>query len=103
VELVTHYSNTPELLSDLRRTVEAVTEMMVEDEEADLSEGAPGDRSWRIKDRLSAVDLDQLVESFKRGTTIPELVARYGISRSSIKSLLRQRGVRRSHRHELLA
>lgn len=95
MEIVIHYSNTPDLLSDLRRTVQAVTEMIVEDDEPDLSTTAPVDRSWQIKDRLTPADIDQLVESFKAGTTIPDLVARYGISRSSVKTLLRKRGVRR--------
>ena len=95
MELIAHYSNTPQLLSDLRRTVEAVTSIMVEEDEPDLSTTAPGGSDWRVKDRLSAADIDELVGSFKDGTTIPELVARYGISRSSVKTLLRQRQVRR--------
>jgi len=98
VELIVHYSNTPELLSDLRRTVDAVTSIMVEDDEPDLSMTAPADRVWRVRDRLSAADIDQLVESFKDGTTIPALVTRYGISLSSVKTLLRQQGVRRTRR-----
>jgi hypothetical protein len=96
VELVSHYSNSPELLTDLRRTVYAVTEMAVGEEEPDLSTTAPADRPWQIKDRLSAGDIDQLVESFKAGSTIPELVERYGICRSSVKRILRERGVGRS-------
>jgi hypothetical protein len=95
VELIAHYSNTPELLSDLRRTVDAVTSIMVEDDEPDLSMTAPTDSDCQVTDRLSPGDIDQLVQSFKEGTTIPELVTRYGISRSSVKTLLRQRGVRR--------
>jgi len=98
LEIVTHYSNTPELLSDLRRTVEAVTELTVEDDEPDLSITAPGGRPWQIKDRLCATDIEQLIESFEAGMTIPELVARYGICRSSVKTLLRRRGVRRHPR-----
>ena len=98
VELIAHYSNTPELLSDLRRTVDAVTTVVVEDDEPDLSSSAPADRDWRVSDRLSPSDINQLVESFKDGTTISNLVTRYGISRSSVKTLLRQRGVRRSRR-----
>ncbi|HEV2403353.1 MAG TPA: hypothetical protein VGS08_04080 [Candidatus Saccharimonadales bacterium] len=93
VEVVTHYSNTPDLLTDLRRTVQAVTEMIVEDDEPDLSTTAPVDRPWQVRDRLSQADIDQLIESFKAGSTIPELVAHYGISRSSVKMLLRQHHV----------
>lgn len=100
VELVTHHSNTPELLSDLRRTVDAVTSIMVEGDEPDLSMIVPADRDWRVRDRLSPADIGQLVESFKHGTPISELVARYGISRSSVKTLLRQQGVRRYQRRD---
>ena len=94
-EVITHCSNTPDLLSDLRCTVDAVTSIVVEDDEPDLSATAPIARDWPVKDRLVSSDIDQLVESFKAGVTIPELVAHYGISRSSVKTLFRQRGVRR--------
>jgi hypothetical protein len=95
VELLTHYSNTPDLLSNLRRTVQAVTEMVVEDDEPDISTVAPVFRPTRIEDRLSASDVDQLVVSFKAGTTIRELVEHYGICRTSVKNVLRRHGVRR--------
>jgi hypothetical protein len=98
VELIAHYSNMPELLSDLRHSVEAVTTVIVEDDDLDLSTTAPTDRPWQLKDRLSSGDISELIESFKSGTTIPELVTRYGISRSSVKTLLRQRGVQRHPR-----
>ena len=98
MEIVTHYSNTPELLSDLRRTVDAVSTVVVEEDEPDLSSTAPVGRDWRVKDRLTSADIEQLVESFKDGTTIPELVARYSICQSSVKRLLRERRVRRHPR-----
>jgi hypothetical protein len=34
----------------------------------------PPDRDWRVRDRLTAADIDQLVESFMDGATTPELV-----------------------------
>lgn len=48
VEIVTRYSNTPDLLSDLRRTVDAVTTMVIEDDEPDIAASAPVDRVWRV-------------------------------------------------------
>lgn len=96
VDLLHHYSNTPELLSDFRRTVDAMTTITVEEDEPDVSWTAPGGSDWRVKDRLTPAEIDQLVDAFKYGATIPELVTRYGICRSSIKTLLRQRGVRRT-------
>lgn len=95
MEILTHYSNAPDLLSGLRRTVQAVTEMVVEDDEPDLSTSAPVFRPTRIEDRLSASDIDQLITSFKAGTTIRELVEHYGICRTSVKNVLRRHGVRR--------
>lgn len=78
---------------------------MVEEDGPDLSMTAPADHDWRLRDRLSPADIHQLVESFKHRTTIPELAIRYGISRSSVKTLLRQRGARRlvrdDWRHDL--
>lgn len=103
MEIVTHYSNTPNLLSDLRRTINAVTTMVIRDDEPDIAASAPADRAWRVKERLSPRDLDQLVESFKEGTTIPELVERYGISRTTIRTILRQHGVRRRPKRDPLS
>jgi len=90
VEIVTRYSNTPNLLSDLRRTIDAVTTMVIEDDEADIAANAPVDRAWRVKDRVSPAEIRQLVESFRQGITIPELTARYGLFRTSIRTVLRQ-------------
>jgi hypothetical protein len=98
VEVATHYSNTPDLLVDLRHTIETVTGTTVEDDESDVSVTAPADRSWHVRERLSSADIDQLVESFEAGSTILELVARYGIGQTSVKRLLRERGVRRRRR-----
>ena len=41
------------------------------------------------------VDVDELVRGFASGATIKELAARYAISESSVKRLLRGRGARR--------
>ena len=49
----------------------------------------------RICDRLSEQDLSELVESFRRGTPAHVLAKHYGVGETSVKALLRQRGVRR--------
>jgi hypothetical protein len=98
VEIVTHYSNTPDLLVDLRRTVQAVGETDQNDE-PDLPPH-PADRPWHVRDRLSTVDIDQLVESYKAGTTIPQLATQYGICWSSVKRLLKEHAVRRRPRRK---
>jgi len=83
------------MLSDLRRTIDAITTMVIEDDQPDIAATAPAGRAWKVTDRLSPADLNQLVASFRQGVTIAELVARYGISRTSVRSVLRQHGARR--------
>jgi hypothetical protein len=53
VEIVTRYSNTPNMLADLRRTVDAVTTMAIEDDQPHI---ALADRAWRVTDRLSPAE-----------------------------------------------
>lgn len=50
----------------------------------------------RVRDRLSEHDLSMLVESFRNGTPAHVLAKRYGIGETSVKAVLRQRGVRRT-------
>lgn len=51
--------------------------------------------TWRVADRLSDAQVHDLIESFKAGTAKHVLAKRYGISLTSVKTLLRSRGVRR--------
>ncbi|MCA1604023.1 MAG: hypothetical protein LC775_00720 [Acidobacteria bacterium] len=50
----------------------------------------------RLRDRLSEQDLSAIVESFRSGTPAHVLAKRYGVGETSVKALLRQRGVRRT-------
>lgn len=47
-------------------------------------------RRWRLLDRLGEQVIRQLVTDSRSGVTKPELVARYHISRSSVKRILKQ-------------
>jgi DNA invertase Pin-like site-specific DNA recombinase len=58
------------------------------------SEQAP--RVWRIYDRLSEADIRSLVSSYRVGTTARELAEQFKISKSSVKQILRERGIRRT-------
>lgn len=58
------------------------------------SEQAP--RVWRVSERLSETDLSGLVASYRAGTTANALAEQFNISKSSIKRLLRERGIRRT-------
>lgn len=57
------------------------------------SEQAP--RVWRISDRLTERDIHSIVYSYRVGTTARELAEHFKISKSSVKQILRERGIRR--------
>jgi hypothetical protein len=50
---------------------------------------------WRVRDRLSAQDIADIIRAFKSGTAKHILAKRYGINERSLKKLLREEGVRR--------
>src|SRR5260370_17112812 len=56
----------------------------------------------RICDRLSDQDIAQLIASFKAGTPKRILAEQFGSGIKSVKKLLRERGVRRRSRYDLL-
>jgi predicted DNA binding protein len=91
------YSKRSDLLSEL---VSAVERLQVKDSRtADTgrsvrSEQAP--RVWRISDRLTEADIRSLVSSYRAGTTARELAEQFEISKSSVKQILRERGIRRT-------
>ena len=91
------YSKRSDLLFEL---VSAVERLQVKDvQTADTtrrvrSEQAP--RIWRICDRLSEADIRSLISSYRVGTTARELAEQFKISKSSVKQILRERGIRRT-------
>ena len=101
VELIAHYSNTPDLLSDLRRTLQAVTETTDQEDDPDLP-SHPTDRPWRVRDRLSEEDIQTLIKEFQTGTPKHVLAAQYSISLSAVKRLLHQHDIRRGSRFDIL-
>jgi hypothetical protein len=100
-ELIPYYSNTPDLLSDLRLTLQAVTETTDQEDDPDLPLH-PSDRPWRVQDRLSEEDIQTLIKVFQVGMSKPALAARYSISLSAVKRLLRQHHIRRDSRSDTL-
>jgi DNA invertase Pin-like site-specific DNA recombinase len=91
VDLLASYSNH----HDLSRRIGA----LLMDIEADDQRNAPGvparPRSWSLRDRLSAQDVQELVDLFMAGISKAQLATKFGISLTSVKRLLRQQGVRR--------
>jgi hypothetical protein len=88
VEVLRRYSNRRDLLKPLVSVLERI--------EAGDCEDVPGVQShgplepWRVNDRLSAAELQELVNQLQAGVSRPKLAQRYGISLSSVKRLLRK-------------
>ncbi len=97
MDLLRAYSKRPDLLFEL---VSAVEHLQVKDTQtADTwrsvrSEHAP--RVWRISDRLTEADIHSIVSSCRAGRTARELAEQFKISKSSVKQILRERGIRRA-------
>jgi DNA-directed RNA polymerase specialized sigma24 family protein len=97
VDLLLAYSKRLDLLSEL---VSAVERLQARDGEAPKtgrsvrSDQAP--QVWRVSDRLSEAERHSLVSHYLAGITARELAERFKISKSSVKRLLRERGIRRT-------
>jgi hypothetical protein len=97
VNLLIAYSKRSDLLFELVRAVErprSTDGLEPEKGGSVRSEQAP--RVWRVSDRLSEADLCNLVSCYHAGTTARELAEQFNISKSSVKQLLRDRGIRRT-------
>lgn len=95
VEAMTAYSNT---FSQVKRLYDLVCGPQM------IDNGDPGPqqthlapaRPWSLYRRLRPEDIDAIVTGFLTGQRQVDLAVRFGISRSSVKRLLRERDVRRS-------
>ena len=93
VDLITHYSNTSDLVEALRSRLAPT---VLADDEPDLPTpqvyGRSKARRTRplVSERLTADDVTALVESFRSGAPKLTLARQYDISLSSIKRLLRK-------------
>lgn len=94
VDLLSAYSNRQAQLEGM----EDVLARIAESDKADLPGiGASEARTrwWSMTDRLSAAEIETLAERYRSGVKAAHLAAEYNISLSSVKRLLRARGVRR--------
>ncbi|WP_131786588.1 helix-turn-helix domain-containing protein [Protofrankia symbiont of Coriaria ruscifolia] len=94
MDLLSAYSNRQAQLEGM----EDVLARIAESDKADLPGiGASEARTrwWSMTDRLSAADIETLAERYRSGVKAAHLAAEYNISLSSVKRLLRARGVRR--------
>lgn len=96
MKLVRRYSNRFDLQERLAGAIQRVSERGAQDQEVlDGTMSGQAGRVWRVRDRLRAEDIEKIIEEFRAGKPKHVLAEQYGISLSSIKVLLRQRGVKR--------
>jgi DNA-directed RNA polymerase specialized sigma24 family protein len=96
VDLLIAYSKRLDLLSALVSAVERVR--VGDGEEPETGHSVRSDqapRVWRVSDRLNEAELCTLISCYRAGTTARELAEQFNISKSSVKRLLRERGIRR--------
>jgi DNA-directed RNA polymerase specialized sigma24 family protein len=92
---MTRYSNNPTLLDDLRRAREAV-QSSYEDDEPELGgQRWASRRRWAMTNRLTAEDVQAVVNGYRAGRTARELAERFSVSESSVKRLVRRAGCRK--------
>jgi hypothetical protein len=103
VELLRRYSNRPELVRPLRALIKRLS---TKDGASPTTGGEPSDPAhspsgpWRLPDRLSEAQIEQLIAEYRAGATIKAVAEHYGFGTTTIKRLLRQRRARRcDHEH----
>jgi hypothetical protein len=88
VEVMSRYSNRPDLLGPLLDLLRRIAEGDREDEPGGVESREGG--SLRPSDRLSEADVCEIMARFGAGTAKHKLAAEYGISLSTVKRLLRR-------------
>jgi hypothetical protein len=92
VDLLASYSNRPELLRPLADVLRRVEMAGAETDAAYKEERRPQTSTRRR--RLAADEIETLIELFLAGTRQTDLAAKFGLSLSGVKWVLRQRGAR---------
>jgi len=97
VELERRYSNRFDLHERLAEVCRKARERSDhDDEDTDVGARSSAARPWSIRNRLSNDDILQIIAEFLAGTSKRLLAERYAISVTSVKTILRQHGVRRA-------
>jgi DNA-directed RNA polymerase specialized sigma24 family protein len=87
---MTRYSNNSTLLDDLRHAREVVLSRDEEDEPELGGQRRASGRPWAMVHRLTAEDVQAVVNGYRAGSTARELAERFSVSESSIKRLVRR-------------
>ncbi len=97
MDLLGAYSKRLDLVSELVNAVDRLRATNVQEPEKGRSvRSEQAQRPWRVSDRLSEADLCNLALRYRAGTTGRELAEQFKISKSTVKRLLRERGIRRT-------
>jgi DNA invertase Pin-like site-specific DNA recombinase len=100
VDLTTRYSNHPDELDQVRELLKRIAAGDRSgapglDGEPDQAPEAQPRRPRRLAERLQPDALPTMITQFLSGATVQALATEYGISRSSVKNILRRHGARR--------
>jgi DNA-directed RNA polymerase specialized sigma24 family protein len=93
VDLLTSYSKRTDLLSDLQEALRQLRQATTDDAPPSVRSVRSPDRkhrTWALSDRLTEVQIQEIVTAFEAGTAKHKLASVYGISESSVKRLLRR-------------
>jgi hypothetical protein len=94
VDLLTRYSNRPDLCDDLQRLAEELRVEVAREtagaERVSVRSVQPEPKVRRVADRLSDEDIRAIVARFEQGSPKHILADEYGISLSSMKNLLKK-------------
>ena len=102
MELLRRYSNRPELVKPLRAVLKRLSAEDGTDASSAGSEPASTSSPsspWRLRERLTEAQIEQLIAEYHAGATIKAVAAHYGLGTTTIKRLLRQRRARRVDHH----
>lgn len=80
------------LLSNPRTSASLEVRQLTPD---DLPEPSTPPKRRQVQRRLPASTIDELVEAYHEGASVPQLVKRYSISRVTVLSHLERRGIPR--------
>jgi len=103
VDLLTEYSNRPNVLADLCATQTKLSALStrattkrtsVRSERSQHDEdGSPADSGYDFPKRVTSTEVDELVDAYRTGVGVNELARRYDLHRHTVAKRLQARGI----------